>query len=250
MSSKLSWMRAFWLTLHGDPRVQTLSDGVFRCFARVVAATWQTESPGVLSEKLARAWAFGGVEVSDQRWAETKAELEFCFLIESPDLWVHRRSADEYDRLQDQRERLRAHYLRRKTLKDGTLKPDSQRRIKAQQTSESNGTVETLFSELAADRREAGVGGCTRLEWEEGFENWFWPAYPRKVAKTEARREWMKIRPWTQELFSKIMAGLDRDAPLMRRKVEMGESEFVPHGRKWLHNRRWEDENAEAGASN
>ena len=80
----------------------------------------------------------------------------------------------------------------------------------------------------------------TKEEWLEAFETDFWNDYPRKVGKFVARKSWMKIRPWTQEVCDEIFAGLAR----WNRHWEESdqEMEFIPYPATWLNQHRWEDE--------
>lgn len=77
-------------------------------------------------------------------------------------------------------------------------------------------------------------------DWLEAFDADFWPIYPRKIARHAARKEWLRIKPWTQETCNDIFAGLHRYLTYWE---EQGtEKEYIPHARTWLHQRRWEDE--------
>jgi hypothetical protein len=63
----------------------------------------------------------------------------------------------------------------------------------------------------------------------------FWSAYPRKVAKEDARRAWNKLAlPFTE--FEKLMAALSAA------KVTWTEERFIPYPATWINGRRWEDE--------
>lgn len=73
------------------------------------------------------------------------------------------------------------------------------------------------------------------------FEN-FWSAYPRKVAKPEALKAWIKHKP-DAELAAAIVKGLET---AKRSKDWLkDEGQFIPHPATWLNNRRWEDEAVE-----
>jgi DNA replication protein DnaC len=67
------------------------------------------------------------------------------------------------------------------------------------------------------------------------FEN-FWLLYPRKVAKLDARKAWLRLKPAQAAECLTSLVGW--------RKVWMarGELEFVPHAATWLNGERWEDE--------
>ncbi len=78
------------------------------------------------------------------------------------------------------------------------------------------------------------------VEWEQTFDEWFWPSYWRKVSRVAALKAWMKIDPKTQTTVDAIGVGLSRH----RRVVEEREMEKRPHAATWLNNRRWEDPDA------
>ena len=71
----------------------------------------------------------------------------------------------------------------------------------------------------------------------DGFET-FWQAWPRKVAKAEARKAWKQtaaIRPDLDTLLHAIKAAC-RTEQWMR-----GSGQFIPHAATWLRGERWED---------
>jgi len=60
----------------------------------------------------------------------------------------------------------------------------------------------------------------------------FWQAYPRKVAKHNARRAWEKHQP-----------NLDEVPPALERaKQGWNDPKYIPHPATWINGRRWEDE--------
>lgn len=70
----------------------------------------------------------------------------------------------------------------------------------------------------------------------------FWSAYPRKVAKPEALKAWIKHKP-DAELAAAIVKGLER---AKRSKDWLkDDGQFIPHPATWLNQRRWEDEGVE-----
>lgn len=73
----------------------------------------------------------------------------------------------------------------------------------------------------------------------------FWTAYPRKVAKPEALKAWIKIKP-DDDTFAAIMAGLA--AAKASRDWTKDDGQFIPHPTTWLNQRRWEDQLEAAGA--
>lgn len=67
----------------------------------------------------------------------------------------------------------------------------------------------------------------------------FWAAYPRKVAKPEAMKAWIKIKP-DEETAAAIMAGLEQAKK--SRDWLKDDGQFIPHPSTWLNQRRWEDQ--------
>lgn len=63
----------------------------------------------------------------------------------------------------------------------------------------------------------------------------FWEAYPRKVAKPNAMKAWLKLKP-DDALVKTIIDAIKRQG-LCDKEIQ-----FVPHPATWLNSRRWEDE--------
>lgn len=72
-----------------------------------------------------------------------------------------------------------------------------------------------------------------------GLFDQFWAAYPRKVAKPEAMKAWLKLRP-EADLLAAILAGLARAK--QSRDWLKDDGQYIPHPSTWLNQRRWEDE--------
>lgn len=60
----------------------------------------------------------------------------------------------------------------------------------------------------------------------------FWAAYPRRIGKLAALREWQKLQPPITE----VLAALAWQVPTWH------DPQYVPHPRTWLHQGRWMDE--------
>jgi len=72
----------------------------------------------------------------------------------------------------------------------------------------------------------------------EGFKD-FWVAYPKKKAKDDAIRAWVKLNP-TSEIEVAILAALKWQCQLPDWKKENGQ--YVPFPASYLNGRRWTDE--------
>ena len=72
----------------------------------------------------------------------------------------------------------------------------------------------------------------------EDFDK-FWAAYPKKVAKADARKAWQQTkscRPDLQHILSAISAACKTEQ-WMR-----GGGQFIPYPATWIRGERWEDE--------
>src|SRR5262245_27001523 len=72
---------------------------------------------------------------------------------------------------------------------------------------------------------------------DTAFED-FWKAYPRKVGKLAALREWQLLKP-TPEMVRQMA-----DALAWLRE-QWTDPQYIPHPRTWLHQGRWMDEKPE-----
>jgi len=69
--------------------------------------------------------------------------------------------------------------------------------------------------------------------------NAFWKAYPKKQKRAVALKCWQKLKV-DEELFTEIMAGLDRLKQSRQWREQDGK--FIPMPSTFLKERRWEDE--------
>ena len=71
-------------------------------------------------------------------------------------------------------------------------------------------------------------------EYIDRFDT-FWKQYPRKVAKPNALKAWLKVKP-DDDLTKKIVSAISSQ------NLSAREEKFIPHPASWLNGRRWEDE--------
>lgn len=71
------------------------------------------------------------------------------------------------------------------------------------------------------------------LDVKLGFVE-FWKCYPKKIAKPNAEKAWMKIAP-DVDLSKRIIHAISEQKLLER------EEQFIPYPASWLNARRWED---------
>lgn len=69
------------------------------------------------------------------------------------------------------------------------------------------------------------------------FES-FWKTYPRKTAKKEAEKEFVKVCK-TQDTYNDIMKALTTQIVMNKWTAK---DKYCPHARTWLHQERWKDE--------
>ena len=67
----------------------------------------------------------------------------------------------------------------------------------------------------------------------------FWAAYPRKVAKPDARKKFEKLNPDGQ-LLEVMLQAIDRQKKSEQWTKDNGQ--YIPYPSTWIHQRRWEDE--------
>ena len=72
----------------------------------------------------------------------------------------------------------------------------------------------------------------------EGFDV-FWKTYPRKTAKGDAERAWLKLNP-TVEFQKKIIAAVEKAKQSEQWQRDAGR--FIPYPATYLNGKRWEDE--------
>jgi hypothetical protein len=109
---------------------------------------------------------------------------------------------------------------------------------------ENTDTPEVLVPrEETEKRRDRGEKrqSSAPADRDAAFER-FWQAYPRKTAKTAARKAWAKLYP-VNGLLDTIMAAVAAQSNSRQWLTDGGR--FIPHPATWLNNARWEDEVAE-----
>jgi uncharacterized protein YdaU (DUF1376 family) len=70
----------------------------------------------------------------------------------------------------------------------------------------------------------------------------FWKQYPRKIAKDNARKAWLKIKP-DEDLVQKILTAVKTH------KTFKVDEQFIPHAASWLNAKRWDDDVADKQSS-
>lgn len=106
-------------------------------------------------------------------------------------------------------------------------------------------TNQTLFgaSPNDTDSEASHPDPDGRVSVARWFEEVFWPAYPKKASKAEARavalRMFRGLSPADEDaLGDLVMDGLERYARSMHDK----DPKFILHANRWLKAKRWEDD--------
>lgn len=84
-------------------------------------------------------------------------------------------------------------------------------------------------------------------KYSDSFEK-FWNDYPRKTGKGGAWKAWWKASDHGDE--EETLLGVCSLALAWQKEAEQwtrDEGQFVPHAQTWLNQRRWEDEDPNAG---
>ena len=71
------------------------------------------------------------------------------------------------------------------------------------------------------------------------FFDRFWSAYPRKVAKPAAIKQFKAIDP-DEETLQKMLSAIEKNKRSEQWQKDGGQ--FIPYPATWLHQRRWEDQ--------
>jgi len=78
------------------------------------------------------------------------------------------------------------------------------------------------------------------------FFNDLWKVYPKKTAKADAEKAFLKLNP-DKKVFDEILTALEKQKQLEQWQKENGK--YIPHLSTWLNKRRFEDELPEIDGS-
>jgi hypothetical protein len=85
---------------------------------------------------------------------------------------------------------------------------------------------------------DAGKVSKEKNTHSEGFDA-FWKIYPRKTAKGDAERAWLKLNP-SMEFQQKIIAAVEKAKQSEQWQRDAGR--FIPYPATYLNGKRWDDE--------
>lgn len=80
--------------------------------------------------------------------------------------------------------------------------------------------------------------GRTKTPLDDRFDQ-FWQAYPRKVAKDDARKRWKALKP-SETLLAEMLAALAWQR--CQHDWTKDNGQFIPYPAVWLNKGRWKDE--------
>lgn len=93
--------------------------------------------------------------------------------------------------------------------------------------------LQDAIPETEGEREERERQKQLALDVKLGFVE-FWKCYPKKIAKPNAEKAWMKISP-DVDLAKRIIHAISAQKLIER------EEQFIPYPASWLNARRWED---------
>lgn len=88
-------------------------------------------------------------------------------------------------------------------------------------------------------QKEKKIKEIERNEIKDNLFNRFWDAYPRKVAKPDARKKFEKIDP-DEAMLQAMLKAIERSRNSEQWIKDGGQ--YIPHPSTWLNQRRWEDD--------
>ncbi len=118
--------------------------------------------------------------------------------------------------------------------------------IPIEKSAEGHSKIDTQIQILPTDypettqrtnnRKAKAPSSC---EIDEDFDK-FWNAYPRKVAKGDARKAWKALKP-SEELAFQIIESVKQQAQSLE-SWQKDNGKFIPYPATWLRAERWNDE--------
>ena len=107
-----------------------------------------------------------------------------------------------------------------------------------QNASNENKTQQTESNALTNTNTKTETKTKTKTKTSDEAFDRFWDAYPRKVAKPDARKKFDKINP-DEELLQVMLASIEKWSRSDQWTKDGGQ--FIPYPSTWLNQRRWED---------
>lgn len=182
---------------------------------------------------------------------EYQAEVELVlneFFVLTEDGWRNDRADHEIaayrDRAEIARQNGRSGGRPKKTKSVVAENPPGTQSEPAGNPVETNSQANQEPSNPNLNLTQAGKTRANKAPVDLGLFDQFWKAYPRKVAKPEAMKAFVRIKP-DAELMQQIMSALERAKA--SRDWQKDDGQFIPYPSTWLNQARWEDELATEG---
>ncbi len=121
--------------------------------------------------------------------------------------------------------------------KPRTSKQQTYQQAKSKATLIFNNNKQLEEETISAQAREGS--GAETSDFESSFER-FWSAYPKKKARANALKVWLKLKP-NEDLVVVILSALEQQKRSADWLKDNGQ--YIPYPATWLNGKRWEDEN-------
>lgn len=103
---------------------------------------------------------------------------------------------------------------------------------------ENGNPLETIAKPSPNQKHKHKQNSLVAASEFDGRFDTFWSAYPRKVAKDDARKAFDKRKP-DGEMLDMILAAIEKQSKLEAWTKDGGK--FIPHPATWLNGGRWQD---------
>jgi len=217
-----------------DPTVVVLTLYERRAYREALDLTWLSQTPGVGTENQWRCWMSYTVE----EWEPIRLRFLPLF-VEEDGLWVQKRVVAEFEHATQKSRKSTDAILTR--YGRSTDVPQSievrGKRLEEEETSQHLLSDATDLPARKAPKKERPVRD---VEWEEAFEEHFWPAYPKKQKKPDALKAWMSCPLREQEGLNQVFSGLEKWKVSSQWCRDNGD--FIPLPATWLRAAQYDDE--------
>jgi len=195
----------------------SLSDSNTMAYLRLMWMYYDTEQP-LPADAKKLAFKIGSNQDSVQMILDT-------FFIKDEEVYRHKRCDKVLNEIYNKSEKAR---LAAKSRWDKNASA-------MQEQYDSNAAALKIDADaLKIDATHNPIPNTHNKEYIDRFDI-FWKQYPRKVAKPNALKSWLKIKP-DDVVLKKMLDAINQQ------QLPSKEIQFVPHPATWLNASRWEDE--------
>jgi hypothetical protein len=107
-----------------------------------------------------------------------------------------------------------------------------------QMSSRSQGTTIQKLDKRHDKKKKSNPSSSSSDDGRALFDS-FWGAYPRKTHKREALAEFIKLKP-KANLVREMVQVIEKMK--LTQEWQRDDGQFIPYPKKWLNERRWEDD--------